>query len=481
MNGTFFMSSASTRLLTSIREIEKLKSSIAKLAVCDTMTVADTAFQIEMLNKQQLKLKKELIDEVHVTKEGTTRKIEYKESKGLWMTIMPDKSKVYGKTLEVVIDKLMEKYGLSITDFRLKTIFEDAIAHKDRTEAVNPETLYHLRKSYERFIDDSMGSTDIRKVTCDLLSEYTLKKLREAQTTDNQGVTHKVKKKAFMDYKSVLNLIFDYALNKNLITVSPLAKFRNKAFLKECDCSKATSEEKIFSEDELATIKQTVRSYMACKRYNGYFINGYAILLSIETGMRAGELASLKWSDVHDNYIHIHSQQLSNKRKGGKEYYYADWTKDEKGESEGGRRFPLTKAINDLLNELKSVQSSKGIYSEFIFCHENGEWIKTDAYITCLRRMLTSLGFEITNNHAFRMSLNSNILAGKLNLKEADRAELLGHSAETNIKYYTYASKDDMDDLVNLFNAATEVSPRSHQNVIDFGKRKKPESSKFKA
>lgn len=57
------------------------------------------------------------------------------------------------------------------------------------------------------------------------------------------------------------------------------------------------------------------------------------------------------------------------------------------------------------------------------------------------------------------MSLNSNILAGKLNLTDADRAKLLGHSAETNIKYYTYASKDNMDDLVNLFNAATEISP----------------------
>lgn len=55
--------------------------------------------------------------------------------------------------------------------------------------------------------------------------------------------------------------------------------------------------------------------------------------------------------------------------------------------------------------------------------------------------MLKSLGFEITNNHAFRMSLNSNI----------------------------------------LFNVETEVSPRSHQNVIDFDKRKKPESAKFKA
>lgn len=472
---------SSDTILCSIREIEQAKSCIAKLTDCDTISVADTAYQIEMLNKQQLKLKKELIDEVHVTKEGTPRKIEYKESKGLWMTIMPDKSKVYGKTLEIVIDKLMEKYGLSITDFRLKTIFEEAIAHKDRTEAVNPETLYHLRKSYERFIDDSMGSTDIRKVTCDLLSEYTLKKLRDAQTTDSQGVTHKVKKKAFMDYKSVLNLVFEYALNKDLITVSPLAKFSNKAFLKECDCGKATSEEKIFSEDELDTIKNEVRSRMLQKKYNGYFINGYAILLSIETGARAGELPALKWADIHDNYIHIHAQQLSNKRKGGKEYYLADWTKDEKGISQGGRRFPLTKEIKGLLDELKALQDRKGIHSDFVFCNTDGEWIKTDAYITCLRRMLTSLGFEITNNHAFRMSLNSNILAGKLNLPVAKRAELLGHSVETNMKYYTYASKDDMDDLVDLFNAETEVSPRSHQNVIDFDKRKKPESSKFKA
>lgn len=114
---------------------------------------------------------------------------------------------------------------------------------------------------------------------------------------------------------------------------------------------------------------------------------------------------------------------------------------DEKGESKGGRKFPLTNAINSLLEELKAVQECKWIHSEFVFCHENGEWIKTDAYITCLRRMLKSLGFEITNNHAFRMSLNSNI----------------------------------------LFNVETEVSPRSHQNLIDFDKRKKPESAKFKA
>ena len=166
---------------------------------------------------------------------------------------------------------------------------------------------------------------------------------------------------------------------------------------------------------------------------------------------------------------------------GGKEYYYADWTKDEKGVSQGGRPFPLSKSIKDILDELKAVQESKGIHSDFVFCNVDGEWIKTDAYITCLRRMLKSLGFDITNNHAFRMSLNSNVLAGEFNLPVAKRAELLGHSVETNEKYYTYATKDNMDDLVAMFNARGEVSPRSHLKVVNFTKEKSPESAKFKA
>ena len=476
----FFMSSKV--LLDSIRKIEQLKCDITSTNICDIITNADTAY-LDMLNEKQLRLKRQLIAEVHSSKDGTPRTIKYIDSKQLWSTLLPGKKPITAKSEEALLDKLMEHYGVSITskDYRVAVIFKQALAHKDKTEAVNPETLYHLNASYNRFISDSLSNTDIRNITCDILSEYTLNMLRDAQTVDKQGVTHKIKKKAYLDYKSVLNLIFNYALYTDIIAVSPLNKFNNKAFLKECDCSKAVSAQKIFSENELDTIKQTVRSYMKCKRYNSYFINGYAILFAIETGMRAGELPALKWSDIHDNYIHIHAQQLSNKRKGGKEYYYADWTKDEKGVSRGGRKFPLTKTIKTILDELKAVQESKMIHSEFVFCNTDGEWIKTDAYITCLRRMLTSLGFNITNNHAFRMSLNSIVLAGKLNLPVAKRAELLGHSVETNMMYYTYATKDDMADLVDMFNANGEVSPRSHLKIVKFEKEKSPESSKFKA
>ncbi len=43
-------------------------------------------------------------------------------------------------------------------------------------------------------------------------------------------------------------------------------------------------------------------------------------------------------------------------------------------------------------------------------------------------------------NHALRMSLNSNVLI-PLGISVADRAAMLGHSVETNLRFYSYAQK----------------------------------------
>jgi integrase len=180
---------------------------------------------------------------------------------------------------------------------------------------------------------------------------------------------------------------------------------------------------------------------MTLDKYGSYYINGYAMLFAIETGVRVGELCALKWEDIEEESIHIHSQQLANKEKGGKDYYFVPYTKNEKGESEDGRDFPLTRKIKALLDEIKEKQEKMGIESEFIFCHEDGDWIKTDAYLTFLRRLCQSLGLKVTNNHALRMSLNSNVLI-PMGISPADRAAMLGHSIETNLRFYSFAHKD---------------------------------------
>lgn len=50
------------------------------------------------------------------------------------------------------------------------------------------------------------------------------------------------------------------------------------------------------------------------------------------------------------------------------------------------------------------------------------------------------------------MSLNSNILIPK-GIPVADRARLLGHSVETNLRHYSYARIGVDEEIRNLLNA----------------------------
>lgn len=81
----------------------------------------------------------------------------------------------------------------------------------------------------------------------------------------------------------------------------------------------------------------------------------------------------------------------------------------------------------------------------------------------------------MTNNHSFCMSLNSNVFIGKYGLPVTERARLLGHSVGTNLRYYSFAGKDSLDDICAILNGEIEVSPGSHQNIITFTNEKTQE------
>lgn len=398
-----------------------------------------------MIDKKAFKIKEALVKEHHISKNGAPRKITYREDKCLYTTYMSElKTSISSSTLNGLYDKLLNHYGLTIHDTSFRRIFFIALEEKEQTENPNGETIYQSNCYFNRFIDDALANKDIRKITDVDLKKYT----QELVTSTHPTI------KDFYKFKSVLNIAFDYAMDKELISKNPVKKINNRVYKNAIDYSRGDAEKKIFSKKEIVLIQDEIRRRMPMKRNKGYFINGYAMLLSIETGMRVGEICSLRWDDVKEKCIHIHSQQLSEKRgKGqGKRYYYAPWTKNEKGVSYGGREFPLTNTVKGILEELKALQDSLGIHSEYIFCHEDGEWIKTDAYETCLRRLCKSLGFYVTNNHAFRKSLNSNVFI-PLGLPVTERARLLGHSVETNLRFYSLPEKDNMDNVCDLLNS----------------------------
>lgn len=167
-------------------------------------------------------------------------------------------------------------------------------------------------------------------------------------------------------------------------------------------------------------------------------MRAFAVLLSIETGMRSGEIVSLKWEDIKEDVIHIHTQQrllidADGKRVGFEELPY---TKDERKHPHDGRLFPLTDEIRHILDEIRACEDNPVYVLE-----EDGHWITKTSYEAYLRKRLMAAGYNITNNHAFRMSLNSNVLI-PAGLSPAERAYILGHSIETNERYYSYTRRE---------------------------------------
>lgn len=415
--------------------------------------------ELELIAKKERALRKQMVLNNHVTADGTPRSISHHEPtpnnpKEYYSTKMPDGRKVKATTYDGLIDKLFIYYADGISDFSVKSIFTAALYEKEVTENPKENTIERNKYDFERFISASLASKDIRTI-----SEIELKKYIQEWVN-----TVHPKQKVFLSFKGILNLIFGYAYAHKIIAENPVDFIKNKPYMKSCDTKRAKPEDKILSPDEIESLKAEVRKRMTMKKYGSYYINGYAMLFAIETGVRVGELCALKWEDITANSIHIHSQQLNKSVEGGKEYYLVPYTKNEKGESEDGRDFPLTKKIKELLLELKSKQDALGIRSEFIFCHEDGEWIKTDAYITFLRRLCQSKNFNVTNNHALRMSLNSNVLL-PLGISAADRAAMLGHSIETNLKYYSFAQKDYLDNVRALLDSVIGDGPAEAQNT----------------
>ncbi len=97
------------------------------------------------------------------------------------------------------------------------------------------------------------------------------------------------------------------------------------------------------------------------------------------------------------------------------------------------------------------------------------------------RRMCIRYGFIVRNNHALRMSLNSNVLL-PLDISVADRAAMLGHSIETNLKYYSFARKGYLEDVRNRLNtgfAAPEVSRDTSgtPEIVPFSQKRKPRTT----
>ena len=436
-----------TDLQLKISELSAQLATLQNQEESGMLSVAGATYKKE-LKKQRFKLIEEAVFSVHfnaiqtgTVKKGASEKTYYQTRvKGL-------KTPPRCYSYERLIEKLYQHYfgNETCSDYSFEAIFNAAVEEKIKTIAPKEKTVRDYYNSYRAFITPEFAKLDIRSITRVQLKEYIQATSKRLNPT----------KKRFYKFKGVLNMAFRYAADpeRRIIPLN-IVPDDNNPYKKNCQNSEDKPEDKAFQPEEIELIREYVWKRINRSKYD---VNGFAILFSSHTGVRQGEIPSLKWSDIGEKLIHIHSQQNDHEVNGCKEYYYNPTTKNEKGESQNGRYIPLTKEVKHILNELKEKQKKLGIHSEWVFAKENGDWITTVGYYESLYKIcVDKLKLNLSNNHAFRIALNSYVLI-PMGIEAPERARILGHSVETNLKHYTFSrDKEYLYEVADIWDKYNE-------------------------
>ena len=337
-----------------------------------------------------------------------------------WVGTGKERKEVSAGSEEDLYEKLYKHYlGQNLQDITYGQAFSEWIEHIKTTRNLEDKTIETYKSVYMRFTPETIQKTRLRDITDETLTDWL--------GTETERI--KPKPDALKKLWQQVAAVFRFSMQRKYIEQNPTLYVDPSIFRKNADRTTKTDEEKEFSEEEVLRIRKEARKEKSPR--------ALMILLASHTGMRVAELPALHWEDIEDGWIHIHRQIVYGATRG--EVREKDYTKDERASPKGGRRFPITEEIREVLEMAKKLPGE----SDYVFHGKHGEIIKPDGYHQHLRRLCHKLGIKTTNNHAFRMMVSAQLRADGFTSEELSL--LLGHSVETNERRYSRRDRRKLD------------------------------------
>lgn len=344
---------------------------------------------------------------------------------GKWYTYLGnggDRKLLKRNTLEeienVIIDTYSEEfYRNSDDNICVEDIFIEWINAKLEIREICRGTYDRYFCEYNKYFRGSeFSKRKIKLVTEDDIDEF----LR--QQIINNYMTHKM----FANIRTILAGIFKYAKRKHLTEISI------STFLKDFDVSRKAFKpgqykpNAIFTDEEM----EKLISYL----YSDPTIMNLGLLLAFQTGVRCGELASLKFSDMEDKQLHIQRQEILYKSDtdGIQTHKVVDYTK-----TEAGDRFIY---LPD--NAVSTIQMARKLHrGEWIFM-KDGKRIQKTAFNRYLSNACKAVNIAPRTMHKIRRTYGTTLIDN--NVEDSLIMSQMGHkSIETTRKYYYFANRND--------------------------------------
>ena len=310
----------------------------------------------------------------------------------------------------------------------LEEIKDDWLEYK-RLHGISEATII----KYESDWKCHLKGTDIVKRPICTLKKHNLDEWAHKLIQDNN-----MTRKDYINVSTLIRQPLDYAVDLEIIDENPMRKVKiePRVFKQE---KKKSSETQVFTKDEVAALTLAAREDLENNKLV-YKLCPLAFLFMFQTGLRIGEVCTVRYGDIEDGELHL-QRSVERDRRTVKEGLKGNCVE---------RWVTLSSEALNIINEAKSRQIDNGVSADGYIFSMTEEHLSYRAVSESFRKYCERAGISYRSSHKARKTYISTLLDGGVNLNTV--RELAGHKDEhttLNSYYYDRRTSDEKREIID--------------------------------
>ena len=387
----------------------------------DALTILQEAYECGILDATEVAIKINMTKENFV-KERHPYSISSRKDGRFITTVRKEdeeRQQIAAPSYVELISKFYDYCNDRKSDYTISDLYEMWIEKRGKQSVVGTIDIktvkrdeQHWRKYYVR---NKLVTIPIKIVTTRMLNNF----------PNNSITTFKFSRKEFNNVKTILNAVFQIAMDKEILSVNPLLNTHTNIKFRSIQKKKDGS--RLYLEKEIEILEDFL--------YQQGTMEAYTILMDFQIGTRVGELVVLKKEDMLDNEVYIHKMEIVDEERVYGEYIRKGYTIVEYVKhdiSSGYRTIPLTEKAQKILEEVEKLSTN----SEYLFTRANGKRVTSRSFNYWLEKYCRDAGVTFKSSHCIRRTFASRLFATGMPL--ADISVYMGHEDIDTTKGYIY-------------------------------------------
>lgn len=335
---------------------------------------------------------------------------------------------------EALIEELYSRIeGEADKNITVEQLFQMYYAERRNDKSISAQTSSYDLSNWNRFFFDKDGkkvefaNAKIVGMTSIMILDFYKGVVKRGELT----------KKAFNKLCGLMNGMFDYAIEKGILTenMARNTPTRKLTFQPESDNS-----DKVYQPEERAALIKYLQS-VPQTRYT------LACRLMACLPLRMGELRALTWADYNERERKLHIRhEIIKERRNGKERCDVDMPFTKGGKDSGIRKIPVSNEAVQVLAELKAIN---GDCKYILQGQGNAAYSLPENKINAhLKKYCEDAGVPYFSSHKFRFYGATQLY--KAGVPLATISYYLGHSTIKMTEHYLRLTPEDADnDIIN--------------------------------